>query len=285
MLILPGLCVERNFHYDRQPCRFGIAMLVAQVSDPHVTEVGASPGAGVDSYARLAATLRRIADLVPRPEAIVLSGDLVEAGTAAEYTRLATLVAASPIPVHVMAGNHDDRDALARAFPDHAERFGACGLHYVVDTGPLRLVMLDSLVPGKAGGALPAGEIDWLDTMLSARSRTPTMVFVHHPPATTGLVHIDRSALADDRAFADTIRRHRQVVRVSCGHLHRAVLVNWAGTALSVCPSTAHQFALDLRPDGRLRPVDEPAAFQLHRWHRDALHTYTMTVAPDEGMS
>jgi 3',5'-cyclic AMP phosphodiesterase CpdA len=281
--ILPGLCVERNFHYDGRPCRFGIAMLVAQVSDPHVTEAGASPGAGVDSYVRLASTLRRIAELVPRPEAIVLSGDLVEAGTAAEYARLAGVLAASPIPVHVMAGNHDDRDALAGAFPDHAERFGDHGLHYALDLGPLRLVMLDSLVPGKPGGALPPGQVDWLDTVLSARTRTPTVVFVHHPPATTGLAHVDRSALADDRAFAATIRRHRQVVRVSCGHLHRAVLVNWAGTALSVCPSTAHQFVLDLRPDGRLRPVDEPPAYQLHRWHRDALHTYTLSVALEAG--
>jgi 3',5'-cyclic AMP phosphodiesterase CpdA len=256
-------------------------MLIAQVSDPHVTVAGASPGAGVDSHARLAAVLRCIAGLAPRPEAIVLSGDLVEAGTAAEYQRLAALFADSPVPVLAMAGNHDDRDALARALPGHAERFGAHGLHYVVGVGPLRLVMLDSLVPGRPGGALPQGEIDWLDAMLAASRRAATLVFVHHPPATTGLAHIDRSALADDRAFAATIRRHPQVVRVSCGHLHRAVMVNWAGTTLSVCPSTAHQFALDLRSDGRLRPVDEPPAFQLHRWHRGALHTYTMTAEAD----
>jgi len=258
-------------------------MLIAQVSDPHITAVGGSPGAGVDAHARLARALGRIAALAPRPEAIVMSGDLVEAGSDAEYARLSALVATSPIPVLVMAGNHDDRDAMARAFPDHAERFGGHGLHYVVDAGPLRLVMLDSLVPGQPGGALPQGQIDWLDTALAARSRTPTVVFVHHPPATTGLAHMDRSALADDRAFAATIHRHRQVVRVSCGHLHRAVMVNWAGTALSVCPSTAHQFALDLRPDGRIQPIDEPPAYQLHRWHRGALHTYTMTVSADEG--
>jgi 3',5'-cyclic-AMP phosphodiesterase len=253
-------------------------MLIAQVSDPHVTVPGGSPGAGVDSHARLALTLERIAALAPRPEAIVMSGDLVEAGTDAEYARLGALLAASPIPVLVMAGNHDDRDAMARAFPDHAERFGAHGLHYVVAIGPLRLVMLDSLVPGRPGGALPQGEIDWLDATLSAKRRAPTIVFVHHPPATTGLAHVDRSALHDDRAFAATIRRHPQVC---CGHLHRAVMVNWAGTTLSVCPSTAHQFALDLRPDGRLRPVDGPPAFQLHRWHRGALHTYTMTTEAD----
>lgn len=258
-------------------------MIVAQVSDPHVTAEGASPGAGVDAYARLAAVLRRIADLAPRPDAIVLSGDLVEMGTAAEYARLATLVDATPLPVHLMAGNHDDRDALARAFPGHGPRFGEHGLHYAVDAGPLRLVMLDSLVPGEPGGALPPGEVAWLEAELSAHPRTPTVVFVHHPPATTGLDHVDRSALGDDRAFAETIRRHGHVVRVCCGHLHRAVLVNWAGTALSVCPSTAHQFALDLRPDGRVRPVDEPPAFQLHRWHGGALHTYTTTVAPGEG--
>jgi 3',5'-cyclic AMP phosphodiesterase CpdA len=275
--------MERNFHYDGRPRHPAAAMLVAQVSDPHVTVAGASPGAGVDSHARLAAVLRCIAGLSPRPEAIVLSGDLVEAGSAAEYARLAALVAASPVPVHLMAGNHDDRDALARAFPDHAERFGEHGLHYAFDLGALRLVILDSLVPGRPGGALPPGEVDWLEATLAARPDAPTVVFVHHPPATTGLAHVDRSALDDDRAFAAAVRRHPQVVRVSCGHLHHAVTLNWAGTALSVCPSTAHQFALDLAPDGSIRPVDGPPAFQLHRWHRGTLHTYTTNVSAENG--
>lgn len=279
MSILPGLCVERNFHYDGRPSDPGESgMLIAQVSDPHVTVAGASPGAGVDSHARLARTLAAIVALVPRPHAIVLSGDLVESGSEAEYGRLASLIAPAPIPVHAMAGNHDDRAALARALPDHASRCGVHGLHYVVDHPPLRLVLLDSLVPGEPGGALADGQIAWLDRVLAQRPGAPTMVFVHHPPATTGLAHVDRSALADDRAFAAVIRRHSQVVRVSCGHLHRTVVVNWAGTTLSVCPSTAHAFALDLAAEGRIRPVATPPMFQLHRWHGGALHTYTAGV-------
>jgi 3',5'-cyclic AMP phosphodiesterase CpdA len=252
-------------------------MLFAQVSDPHVCDAVLDPVAGIDARARLVRVLATIGAAVPRVDGIVLSGDLVEQGTAADYRLLASILAGATAPVWLMVGNHDDRDELVRAFP-HFGAFVEVGrLRYVIEGDDLRLVMLDSLVPGQPGGALGAEQLGWLDRVL-AESATPAVVFVHHPPPTSGLRHVDRSALADADEFARVLRRHPQVVRVACGHLHQGLVLNWAETTLSACPSTAHGFALDLAGDGRTTPIASPAAFQMHRWHGGVLHTYTVAV-------
>jgi len=207
-------------------------MLVVQLSDPHIAPAGVSPGAGVDSYASLARALARVHVLDPRPAGIVVSGDLVERGTREEYARLSALLAPVALPVWLMTGNHDDRDELAGAFPELARHRGAFGLQYVVDLGEARLVLLDSLVEGTAGGALDDLRLAWLDERLAEDDR-PAIVFVHHPPVSTGLAHVDRSALANADALADVVSP-RHVARVASGHFRRALSVGFAGTTLSV---------------------------------------------------
>ena len=252
-------------------------MLIAQITDPHVTETGAGP-AGVDGGASLARAIAAVGTMNPRPEGIALSGDLVERGTAEEYSRLSSLLRDSAVPVWPMPGNHDERASFVRTFPAFAPEDGSEHIRYTVDAGSVRLVMLDSLVPGRAGGALGGVQLDWLERTLAAAAARPTIIFVHHPPPSTGLAHIDRSALADADALAAVVARHACVVRISCGHLHVALALDWAGKTLTVCPSVAHRFALDLSEDGRITPLGGPPAFQLHRWYAGALHTYTVTL-------
>ena len=253
-------------------------MIIVQISDPHIAPDGTSPGAGVDASANLARALAVVIAMTPRPQGIVVSGDLVEHGTRDEYDRLRQLLDAVDVPVWLMTGNHDDRDALVDAFPALDRHRGRWGLQYTADAGDLRLVFLDSLVEGSSGGALDDARLAWLDERLRESAR-PTMVFVHHPPVATGLPHIDRSALENGDALAEVIGRHRHVVRVASGHIHRALAVAFAGTTLSVCPSTAHQFALDLRGDGRITPVAETPAFHVHRFHDLRVFTYTVPIA------
>lgn len=255
-------------------------MLIAQITDPHVTADGRG-AAGIDGGERLARGLARVAAMSPRPAAIVLSGDLVERGERAEYQRLASIVRDCPVPILPMAGNHDDRDLLRIAFPATAPADdGRWRASRVVDG--VRLVLLDSLEPGRPSGRLGGAQLAWLDRELGATSGRPTIVFVHHPPPSTGLVHIDRSALIDADDLAALIRRHSGVVRVACGHLHVALAMNWAGTTLTACPSVAHRFAVDLADDGRIVARPSPGAFQLHRWRAGVLHTYTVSLDEED---
>jgi 3',5'-cyclic AMP phosphodiesterase CpdA len=148
----------------------------------------------------------------------------------------------------------------------------------VIEDYPVRIVALDTLVPGEGGGALRSERLRWLDHVLSGAQDRPTLVLMHHPPFPTGIRRMDQSGLADSAAFAEIIRGHPQIERILCGHLHRAIETRFAGTVAGTAPSTAHQIVLDLRPEARLSFAFEPPGYQLHCW-REGVGLVTHTAA------
>lgn len=218
----------------------------------------------VDTAGLLGTCVARLAALDPAPHFVVASGDLVDIATAQAYAQLRTLLSPLSMPVYVIPGNHDDRDPLRAAFSDHLPRSGF--LQYVVDADPLRLVFLDTLVPGQDGGELCDVRLGWLAEQLAEAPERPTVLVMHHPPFLTGVANLDDMGLAGAEALARLLGRFPQVERILCGHLHRSIQVRWQGVLASVCPSTAHQVALDLRPHEALCYTLEPPGFQLHTW-------------------
>ena len=139
-------------------------------------------------------------------------------------------------------------------------------IQYVIEDWPVRLVALDTLIPGESGGRLCAERLAWLDARLAEAPGRPTIVFMHHPPFVTGMRKMDEMGLDGVEGLAAVIRRHPHVERIACGHLHRPIVRRFAGTVASTCPATAHQLALDLGPESRLATVMEPPACMLHVW-------------------
>jgi 3',5'-cyclic AMP phosphodiesterase CpdA len=212
------------------------------------------------------------------PDAVIVTGDLTDNGTTAAYHLLAELLAPLSMPLFLVMGNHDDRNALRAAFPQHSYLAGVDGfIQYVVDEFAVRLVVLDTIVEGAPGGELCERRLVWLDRTLAAADR-PTIVAQHHPPFATGLSVMDGMSLAEPEREAEVIERYPQVERVICGHYHRAIQARFAGTVASVCPSTAQQLMLDLVPDAKIRFTLEPPAFQLHLWNGSQVVTHTQLV-------
>ena len=158
----------------------------------------------------------------------MISGDLTECGLVAEYELLAGLLARTlRMPVYVVPGNHDRRENLRQVLhhlpgvtsdPDFVQ--------YAVEDLPVRLVMLDTVVPGAGHGELCANRMAFLERTLAQVPDKPTIVVMHHPPFVCGIAHMDRINLRNSAAFADVIGRHRQVQRILCGHHHRPVVAH-----------------------------------------------------------
>jgi len=252
-------------------------MLIAQISDLHIRRPGQLAYRKVDTAPFLTRCIERLNHWVQPIDAVLITGDLVDAGHPDEYAHLRTLLATLKIPYYLMVGNHDRRAPLRDAFPDAAYLFesGDNFIQYRVALGsaaaPLHLIALDSLDDPRSGGRLCATRLSWLAQALETSKAAPVIVALHHPPFRTGIGHMDSAILdaADTQLLAELIGRYPNVERVLCGHLHRPMYTRFAGTIASTAPSPAHQVVLDLAPQAAADFVMEPPAFTLHDWQAD----------------
>jgi 3',5'-cyclic AMP phosphodiesterase CpdA len=239
---------------------------------------------GPDDLGAAKALERAVAALCaldPQPDAVLLTGDLTDDGDPRSYARVRELLAPLTVPVHPIPGNHDDRDALREAFADHPGVAGAEGfLQYATACGPLRVLLLDTLVPGSPAGRYDAERRAWLAGALD--DERPTIVAMHHPPVPTGIGEFDTIGLPaeDVAALADLLRGREHVLRVTAGHIHRVITGTVGGVPVTVAPSAWRQAVLDLGPEGRAVVSDaEPPGYALHLLTDDgALVTHAAMV-------
>ena len=247
--------------------------LLVQLSDPHV---GADWGHG-DPVAKLAAVVDVVRDLVPNPDAVLISGDLADNAADAEYEQVRELAGRLDAPLYVLPGNHDDRLALRRYFD--LPGADAEPVQYAADFGPLRLVVLDSICPGEERGELDADRLAWLDATLGADRDAPTLLALHHPPLLTGIPFFDAINLstAERRALGDVVEAHPQVRRVVAGHVHRTVYAELGGRSVLAAPSTYVQARLDFRPE-EIVLSDDPPGFAVHVLLDGELYSHVQPV-------
>lgn len=264
-------------------------MLIAQITDVHLGFDHGNPRE--NNRLRLDETLRALTGMTPRPDLLLVTGDLVEhADDGAGYAAMRDILADLPFPAFPALGNHDGRAAFAAAFPQVAGDGGF--VHYAVEGWPLRILVLDTLVEGRHGGGFCEVRAAWLEARLAEAPERPTLIALHHPPIESGLSWMTEDPEAQwVRRLEGVVGRHGNVVAMVSGHLHRPIVAQWAGTTLIVCASTAPQVALDLepidpeQPDGRPMIVSEPPAYALHLWNGRHLRTHFATAADHETLA
>ena len=255
-------------------------MIVAQITDMHVRRRGTVLPHMPHVVGPLRRALAAIAALRDTPACIVATGDLMENGHPEEYERLRDILAEVDVPVYLLPGNHDRRAAMRAVFT-HAPYLQGDdkAILFAIESERMRVVCLDTSEAPRQGGYLDDRRLRWLDACLSERPETPTILAMHHPPFKTGLFYFDDQPFAGVDLLGGIVRRHPQVRRIACGHVHQVIQSVWNGVLAVSSPSTAP--SLVVRPNAR-GVAFEPGGFLLHRLDdRGAVRSRLVRTPPD----
>ena len=255
--------------------------ILLHVSDTHLRARGSRLFDLVDGTERLRRTLAVIAASGVAPDAIVLTGDLADLGEPDAYRQLRELVEpfAAELGARILwvMGNHDDRGSFRTALLDEDPH--GRPVDRVDELDGLRIVTLDSSVPGFHYGEVSDAQLEWLAGILSTPAPLGTILAMHHPPVPSVLPLAATVELRDQRRLARVLRG-TDVRAIIAGHLHYSTFATFAGIPVSVASSTC--YAQDLTvPVGGTRPQDGAQAYNLiHLFDDTVVHSVVPIDAP-----
>jgi Icc protein len=256
---------------------------IAHLSDPHLLAGGRLQYGAVDTEAGLARSLARLAAVDPPPQALVLTGDLADKGEPAAYERLRALVepaaeAMGAVVVWVM-GNHDERAPYARALFDSDDDGPQDRVHEV---DGLRIVALDTSVPGYHHGDLTDDQLAWLADVLATPAPHGTLLAMHHPPLPLPMLRGAELIELHEQQRLAAVVEGSDVRGILSGHLHFTTWSSFAGVPVSV--ASASCYTSDPAPVDRfISGVDGSQAFTMvHAYDDRLVHTVVPLVAGPE---
>ena len=244
---------------------------ILHLSDTHLLAGNVPLGGRYDTAANLRRTLDAVEGLGIRPDAIVFTGDLTDLGEPEAYRALRAAI--EPVaerlaaPVIWVAGNHDERPALRRdllRLEPSEEPVTA-----VHDLGGLRLIVLDTTVPGWHHGDLDDAQLEWLQGELATAAPLGTILAMHHPPLPSHIPLFDILELRDQGRLAAAIAGS-DVRAILAGHLHYSTSGTFAGVPVSVAAATCYTMNL-ARPAAEVNGMDAGQSFHL-------VHVYDSTI-------
>jgi 3',5'-cyclic-AMP phosphodiesterase len=228
-------------------------VVIAHLSDTHFGNDVQDPAP------RAAAVMDHLLAMSPRPDVLVVSGDVADHGLPEEYAEARAWLGRWPGVCAVCPGNHDVRDAFTAGL--------GIAPRSVVEAAGSRLVLLDSLIDAVDGqrvdeGRLGADQLDWLDRQLGA-SDDPAYVVLHHPPTTIGLELMDPIRLVDGDALAAVLDHHPHVVATLVGHAHTMGATTFASRPLLIGGGVVSSVSMDAEDLPRVW-YDAPPSLALH---------------------
>lgn len=241
-------------------------VFIAQISDTHIAARGKKTYGIAPMAENLRGCVRALNKLDPRPDVVLLTGDITHSGRADEFSHAAELLSLLDMPVYVIPGNHDDRNRLWAHFGGTACPARSGGfIQYVVELDALRLIALDSTIPGQSGGEICATRAAWLEDQLARAPDKPSLIFMHHPPVKCGVIETDIDGFIGASRLGEVVEKYDHIQAIVCGHIHTPAHTRWRGTVVSTAPSMGMQLVHDFNLQRDEFVLDSPA-YQLHYW-------------------
>lgn len=211
------------------------AISFLHLTDLHVSDPAtADPDLLTDTGATLGQALGMIAAMDGKPAFAIVSGDLTNRGDAASYRHLRARLAGLGFPLVYALGNHDTRPGFYRGMLDRGHDLDEPYCHDRL-IGGVHVVVLDSSVPGRIGGALDEASFAFLDRALSRHPDAAKIIVVHHAPALDAASQLAWETLGqeDSRRLAAAISG-RNVAGILSGHVHVDRVSLWNGVPVVV---------------------------------------------------
>ena len=242
--------------------------LLAHISDLHV-----------DGTPRATERLERAADhlraLPTPPDALLVTGDIADHGTPAEYREVADLLDA-PYPVLYCPGNHDVRSTLRTALlGEPADDRPVDSAHRIND---LTILMCDSTIPGRHEGRLDDATAAWIeDTLADPAHQGPALLAMHHPPVPLGHPLPDSMPLTNPGTLADLLNRHPRIIAVLAGHAHTAGASSLASRPVLLAPAVTWTLVMPPQP-GQVADLEAPVGIAFHSVEEGRIASHFRTV-------
>ncbi len=255
------------------------------LSDPHLMG-GPDPLYGaVDSEAKLIQLFDEVLASGARPEAVIFTGDLADKGDPEAYAKLRAIVdpACEEMGAKVIwaMGNHDNRANFRAGLLDEPANDAPVDRSYFING--LRIITMDTSVPGYHHGELSEGQLEWLTCELETPAPDGTILALHHPPVPSVL---DLSVLVElrDQGSLAAVVRNSDVRTILAGHLHYSTTASFAGIPVSVASASCYTQDLNVAVGGT-RGRDGGQAFNLvHVYEHTIVHSVVpMGSAPTVG--
>lgn len=259
-------------------------MLIAHISDTHIVLPTKKAYGIADTEKNLINCVRHINHLKPKPDVVILTGDITNTGKYEEYLHAKSILDVLDCPYFVIPGNHDNRDDIWSVFgnkscPSRHDGF----INYVIEDYEIRLIALDSTIPRKPGGEICQIRANWLDQQLKQFPDKPTIIFMHHPPVKCNILETDVDGFIGADSLGDIIQKYKNIKAILCGHIHLQAHIHWRNTVVSIAPSTEMRSMLDLTMKKNSKFYLDYPAFQLHYWTADNhLISYPMLIHQEE---
>jgi 3',5'-cyclic AMP phosphodiesterase CpdA len=240
--------------------------VLVQITDTHIVERGTLLYGMADTARNLADTVSEINAMRPQPDAVLITGDLVEHPGPVTYSHFRDLIEPLKMPVFLMPGNHDDPEAMWSYF-GNTPMFPCKPPHYqyVIEEFPFRILMLNSHFDDSELPSFGPRRLQWLEEALSDSDR-PALVAIHHPPMKTGIDFIDMVGEQWYQDLHKVLARHPQVLKVICGHGHLDLHGRVGNIPVQMVGSIAHQLIAGRVEDVAPSFDNERVPPMLHHW-------------------